>query len=48
MVSVCHGYEILVYHDLGTKSHLMQLYPIVEKLLDSGHKVIVYKERLGH
>ena len=24
---------------MGTKSHLIQLYPIVEKLLDSGHKV---------
>ena len=33
------GYEILIYHDLGTKSHLLQLYPIVEKLLESGHKV---------
>ena len=26
-------------HDIGTKSHLIQLYPIVEKLLDSGHQV---------
>ena len=33
------GYDILIYHDLGTKSHLLQLYPIVEKLLDSGHQV---------
>ena len=24
---------------MGTKSHLIQLYPIVEKLLDNGHKV---------
>ena len=24
---------------MGTRSHLLQLYPIVEKLLDNGHKV---------
>ena len=35
----CSGYEILFVHDIGTKSHLIQLYPIVEKLLDNGHQV---------
>ena len=39
LCAVSAGYDILIYHDLGTKSHLLQLYPIVEKLLDSGHKV---------
>merc|ERR1711936_30601 len=38
-LSPCAGYEVLIYHDMGTKSHLLQLYPIVEKLLDNGHKV---------
>merc|ERR1711953_290027 len=37
--AVSSGYDILIYHDMGTKSPLIQLYPIVEKLLDSGHKV---------
>ena len=36
----CSGYEILFVHDIGTKSHLIQLYPIVEKLLDNGHQVL--------
>merc|ERR1711936_1369738 len=38
-LSPCAGYEVLIFHDMGTKSHLIQLYPIVEKLLDNGHKV---------
>ena len=38
-LSPCAGYEVLIYHDMGTRSHLLQLYPIVEKLLDNGHKV---------
>ena len=35
----CSGYEVLFVHDVGTKSHLIQLYPIVEKLLENGHHV---------
>ena len=38
-IAVSHGYHILMVHDMGTKSHLLQLYPIVEKLLDQGHEV---------
>ena len=39
LLSASDGYEVLIFHDLGTKSHLIQLYPIVEGLLDKGHKV---------
>ena len=39
LIAISAGYDILIYHDLGTKSHLLQLYPIVEGLLESGHKV---------
>ena len=38
-IAVGHGYHIMMVHDMGTKSHLLQLYPIVEKLLDQGHEV---------
>jgi len=39
LMSVGAGSDILIFHDMGTRSHLIQLYPIVEKLLDSGHQV---------
>ena len=34
-----HGHHILVFHNLGTKSHLIQLTPIMEELLADGTKV---------
>ena len=34
-----HGYKILFVHDMGTVSHHLQLFPIVEKLLENGHQV---------
>ena len=37
--SFSNGYHIMMVHDVGTKSHLLQLYPIVEGLLDQGHEV---------
>jgi len=33
------GYKILFVHDMGTVSHQLQLFPIVEKLLENGHQV---------
>ena len=33
------GYNIFLTHELGTKSHLLQLFPIIEKLLEQGHSV---------
>ena len=37
--STCDGYKVLIHHSFGTKSHLIQMSPIVEGLLDSGHSV---------
>ena len=36
---------------MGTKSHLLQLYPVIEKLLDNGHKVTgiyFYSAKIKH
>ena len=37
--SVSHGYHVMFVHEMGTKSHLLQLFPIVESLLARGHEV---------
>ena len=33
------GYHILFYHNWGTKSHLIQLAPVMEELLGRGNEV---------
>ena len=37
--STSSGYNVLFHHSFGTKSHLIQFSPIVEELLNRGHKV---------
>ena len=39
LVSCCNSFNILLVHELGTKSHLIQLFPIIEGLLEQGHTV---------
>ena len=34
-----HGYHVMIVHEMGTKSHLLQLFPMVESLLARGHEV---------
>ena len=38
-VQTCVSYHVLVYHTWGTKSHILQIAPIVEELLARGHEV---------
>ena len=38
-VQTCMSYHVLVYHTWGTKSHILQIAPIVEELLARGHEV---------
>lgn len=39
-VFVCvRGYNIVLYHDVGTGSHMQLHHPLARKLLDRGHKV---------
>ena len=37
--STCDGYNVLIHHSFGTKSHLIQMSPMVEGLLNNGHTV---------
>ena len=37
--SRCYGYNMLIHHSFGTKSHLIQMAPMVEGLLEAGHAV---------
>ena len=39
LVNLIHGHHVLVFHNLGTKSHLILLTPIMEELLEEGNKV---------
>ena len=39
LLSGTHGYHVMFIHEAGTKSHLLQLFPIVETLLARGHEV---------
>ena len=39
VVNLIHGHHVLVFHNLGTKSHLILLTPIMDKLLADGNKV---------
>ena len=39
LVNLIHGHHVLVFHNLGTKSHLILLTPIMEELLADGNKV---------
>ena len=39
LVTSCNSFNILLVHELGTKSHLIQLFPIIEGLLEQGHTV---------
>ncbi|XP_023320254.1 UDP-glucuronosyltransferase 2B19 [Eurytemora carolleeae] len=38
-ISCGYSYNILFFHDIGTKSHLHLYYPLVEVLLERGHEV---------
>ena len=38
-VETCLSYHVMFYHDIGTKSHLIQYSPMVEELLRQGHQV---------
>ena len=38
-VKTCQSYHVMFYHDIGTKSHLFQYYPLVEEVLRRGHEV---------
>ena len=33
------GYNIMFFHTMGTKSHLLQMFPLIEKLLQDGNQV---------
>ena len=39
LVACSNSFNILLVHELGTKSHLIQLFPIIEGLLEQGHTV---------
>jgi len=39
LVNLIHGHHVLVFHNLGTKSHLLLLTPIMDQLLADGNKV---------
>ena len=38
-VGASEGYHVVVFHNWGTKSHLIHFAPMVEGLLDRGHHV---------
>jgi hypothetical protein len=38
-VSEASCYNIIFFHNMGTRSHLIQMSPLVEELLDRGHTV---------
>ena len=38
-VQTCMSYHVLMYHNIGTKSHILQYEPLVEELLARGHEV---------
>ena len=38
-VQTCSSYHVLMYHNIGTKSHVLQYEPLVEELLARGHEV---------
>jgi len=38
-IELSGGSHVLIIHDVGTKSHLIQLFPVVEGLLENGHQV---------
>ena len=33
------SFHIMFVHEIGTKSHLLQIFPLVESLLSKGHEV---------
>ena len=35
----CVSYHVLMYHNVGKKSHIIQFKPLVEELLERGHEV---------
>ena len=39
IVPLVHSYDILFVHNMGTRSHLITLKPIVEELLRRNHSV---------
>ena len=50
-VPLCNAYHILFYHTTGTRSNLIQMQPLVEEVLNRGHKVtaiLFSKFDIGH
>ena len=39
MLSSCSCYHVMILHNFGTKSHLYQIFPLVEELLERGNHV---------
>ena len=39
LVNQANCYHVMCVHEIGTKSHLLQLFPLVESLLSKGHEV---------
>ena len=39
LVNYANSYHIMFVHEIGTKSHLLQIFPLVESLLSKGHEV---------
>ena len=39
LVNPANCYHVMCLHEIGTKSHLLQLFPLVESLLSKGHEV---------
>jgi hypothetical protein len=39
LVGVASGHHVLFFHNLGVRSHLIQLAPVMEELLERGHTV---------
>ena len=39
LVNQANCYHVMFVHEIGTKSHLLQIFPLVESLLSKGHEV---------
>ena len=39
LLTTCQGFNIMILHNFGTKSHLYQIFPMVEELLARGNHV---------
>ena len=39
LATSCSGFHVMILHNFGTKSHLYQIFPLVEELLERGNQV---------